>query len=385
MANDLDIEVQDEEFNEFLDDSEDGSSSNKVSFQLDSDGNVIGDVEDTEVEVVLPSEEEPIEVTPEVESPVEEEAAEEPEAVKKEEKKKKTEKKRKSRAKERIKQQNSQIKQLEGVIAVQTEEMAKLRAEYDETTSTYAQVELERLTGDVAVLEANLKRAAEDGDAEAIAKITSQLVQSQTHIQNLQKVVDNPEPSGTPKQSQNTAPPAQAGLSEAAEDWTEGKEFLINNDDYKELTVEQRKKLSPVRQAMADTARQLLAEGFTNDDPMFYEEMDIRLGNKFDFYEGLAEDGLDALEYTNSDKESIPNDASGETEKPQKSNKSKNVPAKGASRSSSPNLEASANSKNKVVITQDMHKYWKNHLEPNGITLQEYAQEILKDQQRTKF
>jgi hypothetical protein len=386
----MEIEIQDGDgLDDFLSDDDGGNeTSNKVSFQIDVDGNTIQEDEgDLELEVTETGdviiEEEPIEEDP---APVAEEDNREDEEKRK--KAEATEKKRKSRAKQRIQDLNEKNRQLEMVLEQQNAQMEKLQSEYDETTSTYAKVELERLTADVARLEAQLKRAAEDNDGEAIASVTKQLIDSQTHIRNLQSMVNADKKTGNNSaQAQNPQPntrePQSSSLSEAAEDWTLGKEFIINNDEYRELTVDQRKLVSPVRQEMANVARQLLQEGFSNTDPIFYEEMDIRLTSKFDYYEALANDGVDALEYINSDKGSNPDDTSGETEKPQKANKAKKVPAKGASRSSSPNLNNSTKS-NKVVITKEMHNYWKNHLQRH-MTLEEYALEVKKDQQRTKF
>jgi hypothetical protein len=387
----VEVEVVDESLNDFLEDDNDNPSSNRVSFQLDTDGTPIGEIEDVEVELEENEEDKYVEKEEdsEVDEPQDSGEDEDTESVDSEEERKKAEeaekaeKKRKSRAKERIKQQNAKIKELENFIATQNAEMEAIKAEYDETTSTYAKVELERLTADVARLEAALKAAAEDGDGEKIASITKQLIESQSHIRHLQNVADTPEKQKP--QPQKTQSSSNQGLSEAAEEWTEGKEFLINNDEYASLDIEQRKKLSPVRQEMANIARQLLAEGFSNADPVFYEEMDIRLSGKFDFYEALASDGLDALNYTHSESENSDNDASGETEKPRTTNKSKNVPAKGPSRSSSPNSNSQNKGSNKVVIDKEMYRYWKNHLEPHGITLQDYALEIKKDNQRQKF
>lgn len=382
---DIQIEV-DDSLNDFLgEDGGDLTASNRVSFQLDTDGSVLGDVGEVEMEIegeeeikneeiIIPDELKP-ESKPEEEEEPEEEKAE----------KQKKEKKRKSRAKERIKSLSDDKRTLENVIAKQNQEMEALRAEYNETTSTYAKVELERLTADVARLEVALKDAAENGDGEKIASITKQLIDSQGHIKHLQNVADKP----SAQKPQPTVKPEQLtdnGMSDVAEDWMDGKEFLINNEEYASLDLSQRKKLSPVRQEMANVARQLLTEGFSNSDSIFYEEMDIRLASKFDFYEALALDGLDALEYNHSESDNTSdNDASGETEKPRTSNKSKNVPAKGPSRSSSSNLNSQSKDSNKVTITKEMHKYWQNHLEPNGISLKEYAIEIKKDQQREKF
>lgn len=372
---------EDEGINSFLEEDEDTQGGNKVSFQLDIFGNTITDMDD-DVELELPESENQ---KPEPQVVVEDDAPEEEDSFEEEEvetkKKEELEAKRKSRAKDRIKNLAQEKRELQNLVNKQNQELAQIKAEYDETTTTYAKVELERLISDVARLEARLKTAANDGDGEAIASITKQLVDSQGHIRHLQGLADRA-PQNQPEYK-NT-PPQQSELSEAAEDWAMGKEFIINNDEYRDLTKEQRKKISPLRQAMADTARQLLSEGFTNDDPLFYEEMDIRLASKFDYYEALANEGLDALEYNHSESGKTDNGASGETGKPQEPNKAKNVPAKGPSRSSSPNLNSSSKDSNKVVITPEMHKYWKNHLSKH-MTLKEYALEIKKDQQRTKF
>lgn len=383
-TDDVTIELENNGIDDFLGDDSRGNSSTKVSFQLDTDGNMMDDLSDG-IEVQL---EEPPEVPPEVEMQEEEREPEPsgPQLKPKPEKdvKKDEDKKRKSRATQRIKEQNAQIKELKAALEGQNKQMQKLQSDYDETTSTYAKVELERLTSDAARLEADLKRAADEGDGEKIAKVTKQLIESQTHIKNLQNFTAKPleKKEGAPPQTQHQATPE---LSQAAEDWSLGKEFIIDNDEYRELSVEQRKLVSPVRQEMANVARQLLQEGFSNADPIFYEEMDIRLGSKFNYYEALANDGLDALSYINSDgKNTSANDASGETEKPQKVDKSKNVPVKGPTRSSSPNSTSQKVNSNKVVITKGMHDYWKKHLQKH-MTLQEYAQEIRKDQQRTKF
>jgi hypothetical protein len=372
----------DDELEIFLEGSDEAvdGGSGRVSFQLDVDGVEIGQPELPEIEIDLESEDNTEEVA------VDDSAQEEQEPVVKTPAPEvdEAETKRKSRARERIKDLHNKVKQLEAVVNSQNKELQEVKSAYDETTSTYAKVELERLIADTAVLEAKLKTAAEDGDGAAIAAITRQLVDSQTNIRNLQNFQNN-QPKETTKKQQ-TQQPQSSSLSEAAEDWMLGKEFLINNDEYKGLSKDQRKILQPVRQEMAIIARDLLQEGFENHDPFFFEEMDIRLSSKFPFYERLATEGLDALSYLNSDENTnSPNGTSGETEKPQIADKSKNVPTKGPSRSSPQSTtQKKASGPNKVRMTQEMYNYWENHLQRH-MTLEEYAQQIVKDQQRTKF
>ena len=196
---DENIEVQiDDATANFLGDEPQDTSKTKVSFQIDTDGNP--NIPDDDVEVVI-ADEEP-EPTPEPEEIIEPEPTPEPE-VKVDEK----DKKRKSRAKDRIKQLSKRNSELTRAMETQQKELAQLKSEYYDTTSTYAKMELERLTADVALLEVNLSRAVEDGDEAKITKITEQLVDSQMSLQRLQKVVESPQPS--PEQVQQPQAPAE--------------------------------------------------------------------------------------------------------------------------------------------------------------------------------
>jgi hypothetical protein len=160
----------------------------------------------------------------------------------------------------------------------------------------------------------------------------------------------------------------EGGIPEAALDWSIGKEYLVNNNDYLSLPKEKRVKLSPLRSAVRALVPELTQEGFDVNDPTFYEELDIRLAAKFDFYDALANEGISVLD-SNSET------SSGETVKPQvKTEKSKSIPVK----SPSPSNSVSKHTGKQVRISKDEYSFWKRHLEHEGVTLEQYAEEKRK-------
>lgn len=318
---------------------------------------------------------------------------------KKEEKPKKD-----SSSQKRIRQLARKQKQLEEELRKAREENTKWQSQVYETQSTYAKMELQRLEKELINMQESLQRAIEDGDSTRTAEITSNLAKTHQDISALKHYVQDDAPKSVQGQnnvnSQNNTSSSSEGvsLSEAAEEWMLGKEFILDNNEYKNLDVQARKKLSPVRREMTKVARELLAEGFANDDPSFYEEMDLRLQEKFDFYEELALNGVDALSYNSNDKETSDstgnssanndvkrgaenNTSSTSAQTKQQNQTGKNVPVKGSSNvttSSKSGNNSSSNSRFK--LSKADYKWFKNHLEPNGMTLKEYVYLMKKDQ-----
>lgn len=369
--NDVDINSSVEDF---LADDTSTAGSNKISFT----------VEDDEPEEVIVNVEEPEPKETDVEIIDEEESEKKPiktpevldEPQKKEKVEANEEKQRKSRAKERIKQLAEDKKSLQQQLDQQRAETEAIRKEYSETTTMYMKAEMDRLTKELDNIQNRLTKASEEGDAVTVANLTSSLIDTRAKLSQLQSVKS---PESGEQAPQKTQTKQSVNIPLAAEDWAIGKEFILENEDYKNLSLEQRKKISPIRQAMPSIIQQLMQEGFAPDDSLFYEELDIRLSNRFDYYEKLAKDGLDALEYNQSDE----NDSSGKTETPKvnqtSQEKSKKVPVSGPSHSS-PNTNSKSQ---KIKLTQGDVSYWKKHLSKH-ITLEEYAKEMQKDQEQQK-
>lgn len=277
-----------------------------------------------------------------------------------EEPKQRTERKpprRDARIKE-LAQENAQIKA----------ELEKERSSKAEITSTFAKRMVETLTGQLKALRLEKISAAQDQDPERTVQLEDAIDAVQAELAKFNEFADTPAPKKEPAQT--------SGIPAAATDWSEGKEFLINNDEYLKIPKEQRGKIAKLRAAIKTHAKDLIEEGFDTHDPAFYEEIDLRLEDAFPFYQKLASEGLSALEYSD--------DASGETEKPRiksATDKAKQIPVKGPSVGSSVSTKDSAPQRGtKVTLTKEDLGFYNRVLKHNGVSLQEFAAEKLKRQ-----
>lgn len=252
----------------------------------------------------------------------------------------------------------------------------------NETNATFAKLELRRLQDAIQNLEATYQKAIEDGDSAAIVNAQKEMFKTMGELSEMERTATHYEQlvaQPAPTNSTETS-----GLTPAAEEWAAGKEFLFDKEAYGKLTAPQRKKVALLKPRLKAIAQELInEEGFKNDDPLFYEALDARLTAEFPFYAELALTETDDVELdTQADNTAS---QSGATLKPQSrpvQEKSKQVPVKGPSAAATSTTSATSSNKKSVTLTKGDVAYWKNYLEPNGITLKEYAKLMWEDQQQ---
>ena len=290
------------------------------------------------------------------------------------------ERKRKSRSQERIRQLAKEKR--EAILRA-----AKAEKTLNDTNALYAKIQIDNLEKALGTIKKELQDAVENQDAEAIANANSKYVETFQQLKEFQKFLPDAEKASKESQTKienfdkdyiedTSEDSSDMEYPEAAQLWMEGKEFIWNNSEYKKLSVDQRKKIFPIKAEIQRVLETLVkSEGYSPDDPELYEELDLRVSTKFPYYEGIASKGIAAL---NSEEKTNKN-SSGETSNTKKprnvEEKTRSVPVKGSSSVGS--QESSNGSKSvKVKISREDYRYWENYLQPRGITLQEYAKEI---------
>lgn len=263
------------------------------------------------------------------------------------------------------------------------QERDEYKAQLDGVSQLYLATEKDRLTKEFDTLKKDLARAAADQDTEEYARILPLMSEVTSKLTLLgQHIEATPAPSSTPPVKEDTS------YSDAAENWMEGKGFIINNDEYAKLDPATRKKLYPVRKALADKARELIKEGWQNNTIDFYEELDMRMSLEFDFYEALALEGVDALQSEGTTKVETPKvPSSGETLTATRSveDRKKNVPVNGPSSSGS--QTSSRKNSQRVKLSKEDIRWWENHVryslgQQNEITLEEYAKMVMDERKK---
>lgn len=365
----------------FADDADDAPKGkqrkNVVTFEIDVDGTPVNEHnEDNSDEFMLALDNDGSmeidfdEADPEQDIIVEDAPAPQPAAPKKDE----NSERRSSRAQERIRELSKRAKDKEAEAALYKESLENVSALYLES-------EKNRLNTELAQVKKDISTAAADQDTEAYAEA---LVKLQDVTQKL-SLLNNAEPiKAAPQAQQEEA----TSFSEAAETWMDGKEFILNNAEYAKLPASTRKQLYPIRQDLANIARELIKEGWHNSTPEFYEELDMRMSLKHDIYDALALEGVDALQSEGKQTVTTKPPSSGETSKPTTrtaEDRKKAVPvngptSSGSSTSSRKNLE-------KVKLSKEEMSWWENHVrfslgQDNEITLKEYAKMVMDERKK---
>ncbi len=323
--------------------------------EFDSDGNPILDgVQKQEVlDIVDIEDDEPVIDTPAVgaveeENTSEEEPVEDVEAPKKQ-----------SRSQERIRELAKKA----------SEEAAKRRQAEDrlrKTEAVYAETMVKTLEKDIEQYKKTLAQAISEGDTENQIALTEALQDAKSQLTQF-------------KQIASTAPTAnESNIPSAALEWAQGKEILTSNSEYAKLTADQRRVILPIRKAIPQIAKEMIeVDNFNAEDPFFYEELDMRLVDKFPVYADIALLGIDALQLDKSEDKKSP-DPSPSSASKQLSvlEKAKKTPVKGPVPASAPPKPSGVKS---VKLAPDQLSYFKNYLEPAGVTLAEYAKEVERE------
>ena len=180
------------------------------------------------------------------------------------------------------------------------------------------------------------------------------------------------------KQVSEAVPNPPSNIPSAAVEWAKGKEVITTNSAYKDLTPEQRKIVLPIRKAIPEIAKEMIeVDKFDPQDPFFYEELDMRLSDKFPHYADLAMGGIDAVDLNKSvEKPSTDDSPSSASKQLSSAEKAKKTPVKGPVPPSAPPKPSGVKS---VKIAPDQMRYYNDYLKPYGVSLEDYAKEIERD------
>lgn len=374
----------DNDLDDFLADDQDPKRKNMVSFEIDVNGDIVNehnednsddffasqgdgtleiDIEgedDEDVEVVVGNDPAPEpEPTPQSE----------PEDVK-----------QKSRSNERIRTLAKEKNDAKEQARLAQQERDEYKLTLENVSALYLESEKTRLQSEFEQVKKDISYAASNQDTEAYAEALVKL----NDVTNKLALLNDATPvTKTQPQPQATT------YSTAAEDWMSGKEFIINNDEYAKLPPSIRKKLYPVRQDLANMARELIAEGWNNTTPEFYEELDMRMSLKHDFYEALALEGVDVLQSEGKEVVQTTPPSSGETSKPTTrtvEDKKKQVPVSGPTSSGSSTSQRK--NSQKIKLSKEDMNWYENHVRyslgpDNEITLAEYAKMVMDERKKT--
>jgi len=280
---------------------------------------------------------------------------------------------KKNRAEERIRELNARKREAELEAQREREKLRRVEAELRRFQVATAQNLVSQYTKDIENAERAMKKAFEEQDTDAFLKAQKAILEAQGNLAQVKPLAEqgiSEENSERPLNSSATQ--RTSDLPQAAKEWMSGKEAIIDNVKYRELPADKRKHLFPLRQEVFSTANQLRSEGFDPEDPAFYEELDIRLSNKFDFYDRLASDGIDGVDFSSEGTKN----PSGETKKPQQSAK-RVVPVAASSPGASYNAP-----KPKVKISKAQQLHWESSLLPRhlrmGLTKEQSWEEYKK-------
>jgi len=95
--------------------------------------------------------------------------------------------------------------------------------------------------------------------------------------------------------TRETPAPKSAPVPLAARMWAKGKEVLLNAEAYATLPKEKRAHLYKVRESVGSIVQSMITEGMSPDTSVFYEDLDMRLADKFPAYQQFLTGGVDAV------------------------------------------------------------------------------------------
>ncbi len=377
-----------EPIDDFFKDTEDDLSAKRTQVEYDKDGNISNtwepgsekDYVDTanknnkDVEIEFEEDEDG-------EEDIEEEK-EEPVVAAKKEEPAPQQKEKESRSQERIRQLARERREERERAERAEQEKLALQLAYSETM-------LKTTDNEIAGAEADIKRAMEDQDADLFAKAQRTLIEAQTRKQQLNQALEYSKRNLKPIEDRKITSSDTTNnpdLPEAAVEWLKTKKEFMDMNEYKKLPKELRKNLLPVRQMAFELANTLKAEGYDPSYEDFYDELDLRLSMKFDFYDELASLGVDGVDF--SSKDAKKSKSSDETLKPQK-NSTKDKAARIPVSASSPSSAPSGKSNNSVKIDAEQLQFFHSalkhrYMQTYGLTeeqaLKRYAKEIKESQ-----
>lgn len=301
-----------------------------------------------------------------------------------------------SRSQKRVLESRKEVnearqKQVESELKARSEEINKYKA-----LEMVADLRAKNLKSDLAELTRQYESAIEDGDsrkqAELQVAISQKATEGQQIIENtkaLKEGINQLEANFSQFKTEQTQKQNNSNVPPAAEEWLIGKEFLATNEAYVALPKEERAKAHKIRQAVKPLVQELLEEGFDPSDEIFYEEMDIRLEDKFSFYPELAfsnKEVLNSKNSTTSSEETIKTP----TKKPNKTatEKAKSLPVSGTN-PTSPKVSPSNNSpvvtRNgkqilKIKVSPEQRQIYNDYVKQSGISWDQYVTSIAREE-----
>jgi hypothetical protein len=192
---------------------------------------------------------------------------------------------RKSRASERIRELNNEAK------------AAKSEAEQAKKAAFESQLNTVRLTktmveSHIQASTKALKDALDTGDSELVAKSMQELNKQTNDLAKLDAYLE----SNKEFKSDTTTSKPTTGMNEAQANWFEGKQNWVDTANYGKLPMDERRVVLPMRNWARELGNRLVQEGFDPTDQMFFEELDLRMEEKFgEDYKTLAEKGPSVL------------------------------------------------------------------------------------------
>lgn len=286
----------------------------------------------------------------------------------------------------------SQKRVLESRNEVKAEKLKRIEAETELKKANLERAKAYKIANEMAVdnqktvvesLKTQLKSALDDGDNDKVIDIQSKLARSSSLLEQYEANLPNMDTAVKSLEEKVKEPTSSVdnGLPEAAQTWLQGKEFIVENSEYVKLKGDKRKQAARLRQRLPLLSRELMDEGFTTDTPDFYEELDVRLSNEFDFYDGIValteEDDVD-LVIPSGETSKKPQDKKDTSPKKSVSEKRKSVPAKGPS-VAAPSGPSSRTQKVRMSTAEfnDHKKTWETYLSEKE-TFKTYMQRVVK-------
>lgn len=240
-------------------------------------------------------------------------------------------KKYSNRTEKRIRELNAKAKTYEDMVRERDEEIARLKAEYTNTTKQSKESLKTSLEAQMKTLNSQFIAAMEAGESTQVSEIQDQLMDTKMRLasisyelENTKEVKEPVKPKVEPKQTSKEVP-------QKALDWIE---------EHPEFNTD------PIFYGAALTVNNILiSEGYDPDDDSFYDEINARLSKRFpDIFDKNIENDVKS-----SGKENI------SSEETLKTKEKVEQTVSGASRtpSTSINGKPQVTSKTKVTLTQE--------------------------------
>jgi len=201
-------------------------------------------------------------------------------------KKKKAQAKKKdkkpSRARERIRQLHGEKTELQQQLEQERAEIAALKAQLQEGSKESKTTLKGTLENNIENILVNMRKAMEEGDADASVKLNKELTETQMQLAGIEAELHTIEKTPVPeyKAPVEQTQQNQQDLPEKAYDWIEA---------HPQFDQKSKEHDPYFQQAAVFESQRLLQEGFDMNDDDYYEELNSRLGPRFPEVFGIDE------------------------------------------------------------------------------------------------